>query len=115
MSTVWVAIPEEEWSALTAFVASQGALPFGIEVSVQTAKAAEGWRIVGFTSAAAVNALIRRINDYAQTWAGAAQSHSATPVRRGRPGALTSRRGAQPPRRVASSPSSVASRSDTSA
>jgi hypothetical protein len=69
MSTVWVAIPEEEWSALTAFVASQGALPFGIEVSVQTAKAAEGWRIVGFTSAAAVNALIRRINDYAQTWA----------------------------------------------
>jgi len=68
MSTVWVAIPEEEWGALTAFVASQGTLPFGIEVSVRTAKATEGWRIVAFTSAAAVTALIRRINDYAQSW-----------------------------------------------
>jgi len=68
MSTVWVAIPEEEWNALTAFVASQGTLPFGIEVSVRTAKATEGWRIVAFTSASAVTALIRRINDYAQTW-----------------------------------------------
>ncbi len=48
--------------------ANPPALPFGIEVSVRTAKAAEGWRIVAFTSAAAVTALIRRINDYAQTW-----------------------------------------------
>jgi len=68
MSTVWAAVPEEDWSALTAFVASQGTLPFGIEASVRTAKATEGWRIVAFTSVAAVNALIRRINDYAQTW-----------------------------------------------
>jgi hypothetical protein len=68
MSTIWVAIPEAEWSALTAFVASQGTLPFGIEASVGTAKATEGWRIVAFTSEAAVTTLIKRINDYAQTW-----------------------------------------------
>ena len=68
MPTIRVEIPEDDWTALEAFVRSQPAVPFGIDTAVRSATRVDDTRVITFRSADAVTALIEMINGYARTW-----------------------------------------------
>lgn len=68
MPTIRVEIPEDDWTALEAFVRAQPAVSLGIDTAVRSATRIDEMRIMAFRSADAVTALIEMINGYALTW-----------------------------------------------
>jgi hypothetical protein len=68
MPTIRVEVPEEDWTALEAFVRSLQAVPLGIDTAVRSATRIEDVRVIEFRSPEAVTTLIEMINGYARTW-----------------------------------------------